>query len=325
MLKIVMVGVFYYGGPVRHLYSIFEKYKKIAKCFEAVGIECYYYTKQNEILSQSKTLTEEQFFAMLPETDLVFMWNGGLGKEIEIAEQCRKQGTPIYFMELGWLPQTNTFYFDTKGVNYAGTLSDWEYSEISDDEKHYTRTRLAYYHNNIAKFTGIKEDDFVFVPFQVESDSQLIKYSPRIKKMQQLIDYVTEYVSDNIIFKMHPKDDPGELKFPKRCKVYKSGTTHDYLMQCRYVITINSTVGVEALSYNKPVIVLGQAFYGGKGLTYEVKNDKGMSEAINWANEGKVALGRIQAFLFYLFTKQWHVRDLDRPEKVMTLIEGLTE
>jgi len=324
-MKVIFIGVFYYSGPVRNLFNIFQKYKKIARIFETVGIDCYYFTKQNEILPAQKTLTEEQFYEMLPETDLVFMWNGGLGKEIQIAEMCRKQGTPIYFMELGWLPQTNTFYFDPKGVNYASTLTDWEYEGLSKEDCEFTNAKLAYYHEHIARFTGIKEEDFVFVPFQVENDSQIKKYSPRIKKMQELIDYVIEYVPGKIIFKKHPKDDPGELKYPPRCKIYNCGTTHDFITQCKYVITINSTVGVEALSYNKPVITLGKSFYGGKGLTYQVDYDSQMNNAIAWAEKNIVAIGRIQAFMCFLFKKQWHVKDLDNPEKVLSLINGLTE
>jgi len=323
-MKVVFCGVFYYGGPVRHLYGIFETYKAIAKVFEAVGIDCRYFSKQSEILPKDKTLSEEAFYEMLPDVDLLFMWNGQLGKEIMIAEKCRQQGTPVYFMELGWLPQTETFYFDRKGVNYGSTLTDWQYKEISEQDQVFTRSNLAFYHQHVARFTGIKEEDFVFVPFQVELDSQIIKYSRRIKKMQQLIDCAVEHVPGRIIFKMHPKDNPGELKFPARCKVYDKGTTHDFLSQCKYVVTINSTVGVEALSYNKPVITLGQTFYGGNGLTYNVTGDIEMAKAVEWAEKGRVAIGRIQAFLCYLFKRQWHKAELNNPEKVMTLIEGLT-
>jgi len=325
-MKVIFVGVFYYGGPVRHLFTIFKIYKKIAKCFETVGIDCYYFSKQNEILPSEKTLSEQQFNDMLPDTDLVFIWNGGLGKEIEIAEKCRRQGTSLYFMELGWLPQANTFYFDPKGVNYASTLSDWKYKPISDDKVEFTRTKLAFYHGKVAKLTGMEfEDDFVFVPFQVENDSQIKKYSPQIKKMQELIDYCVSYIPGNIYFKKHPKDDPGELKYPPRCKIYGTGTTHDFLTQCKYVVTVNSTVGVEALSYNKPVITLGRAFYSGLGMAYEIKDDKQMDNAVTWAEEGKVALGRICAFMCHLFQKQWHHKDLNNPEKILTLIDGLTE
>jgi capsular polysaccharide export protein len=190
-MKVIFVGVFYYGGPVRNLYTIFETYKRIAKVFETNGIDCLFFSKQNVILPKDKTLTEEQFNKLLPEVDLLFMWNGSLSPEVYIAEKCRQQGTPVYFMELGWLPQTNTFYFDPKGVNYASSMTEWEYAEISEADKEFTRSKLAFYHQCVASFTGIQEEDFVFVPFQVQSDSQIIKYSPRIKTMQQLVNYVS--------------------------------------------------------------------------------------------------------------------------------------
>ncbi len=326
-IKIIFSGIWYYGGPVRHLYTIFEIYKKLAKTFETVGIECFYFSKQNEILPQDKTLDENAFYGMLPECDLLFMWNGSLGKEVEIAEACRQQGTPVYFMELGWLPQMHNFYFDRKGVNFTSSITDWDYSDISEKEKEIVKTKIAYYHQN-AKRSHIKEKDFVFVPLQVEGDSQIVKYSPRFKKMQELVNYVGEYIKEpgeRIIFKKHPKDDPGELTFPENAKYVTSGSTHDYLINCDYVITINSTVGVEALTYNKPIITLGQAFYGGRGLTHEVTNDEEMKQAVRLARKGVVALGRIEAFLSYLFEKQWHKAELNKPEKVLRLIDGLTD
>lgn len=323
-MNVIFVGVFYYQGPVRHLFNIFHKYKKIADVFEKVGINCCYFSRQNEILPQDKILTEEQFYKMLPETDLIFMWNGQLAKEKEIAEKCRQQGTPIYFMELGWLPQMNTFYFDRKGVNYGSTLTDWQYEPLSDEDKKYVNAKLVYYHQKIARFTGLKfEDDFVFVPLQVNNDSQIKIYSPHIKNMQQLIDIVVKYVPGKIIFKKHPKDDPGELKFPARCELYSSGTTHDFLTQCKYVVTINSTVGVEALTYNLPVITLGQAFY--EKLAFPATKVEQMKDAVSWAEMRKVDCDKIQSFLCQLFKKQWHISELDKPEKVSTLIDGLTE
>ena len=324
-MKIIFVGVFYYGGPVRHLYRIFEIYKALAKVFQMVGIDVKYFTKQNELLPFQDILTEEQFEKALPECDLLFMWNGGLGEEKEISEKCRKQGTPVYYMELGWLPQKGTFYFDRKGVNYESSIRDWEHVSINDEQRKEMVARLTYYHNFLAKNTSIAiEKDFVFVPFQAEADSQIINYSKRIKKMQQLVDYVCAFISDKVIFKTHPKDDPGEIKFPGRCRAYCGGTTHDFLPKCKYVVTINSTVGVEALSYNKPVINLGDAFYESRKMTYKVTNDEEFKNAIKWANEGKVAVGVIEAFLYYIFKRQWYSVDLNNPKKILRLIEDIT-
>jgi len=270
-------------------------------------------------------LTEEQFNKELPGADLVFMWNGQLGKEKEISEYCKANGIPIYYMELGWLPQRGTFYFDRKGVNHASTMIDWKYKELTQQQKQEVSAKRAYYHQCHAITTGIKEKDFVFVPFQVESDSQIINFSPRIKKMQQLVDYICSFVTDKIIFKLHPKDDPGEIKYPDRCKIYNRGTTHDFLPVCKYVVTINSTVGVEALIYNKPLITLGGAFYEGRALTHKVTDDESFKVGIAWADTNKVALGVIDAFLHYLFDKQWSKSELDNPAKVLGLIERITD
>jgi len=325
-MKIIMCGVFYYSGLTKYLYRIFEIYKALAKIFQIVGINVKYFSKQNEILPLQDTLTEEQFNEQLPGCDLLFMWNGSLGKEIEISERCQKLGIPVYYMELGWLPQKNTFYFDRKGVNYNSSLTDWQYTPLTDKEKiKELITKISYYHNTIAKNTGIEEHDYVFVPFQVESDSQIINHSNKIKKMQQLVDYVCEHVTGKIIFKTHPKQEIGEISIPKRCKLYRTGTIHDFLPNCKYVITINSTVGVEALTYYKPIITLGDAFYESRKMTYKIINENSFKLAIEWAEKGKVARGVIDSFLNYLFNLQWNNSDLDNPKKILTLIEKLTD
>lgn len=326
-MRIIFVGVFYYGGPVRHLYQIFKIYSGLAKVFEAAGIDCWFFSKQNEILPANKTLTEEQFNYMLPEADLVFMWNGGLSPEKLIAAKCIDQGTPIYFMELGWLPQMNTFYFDPKGVNYASSITDWQFkgNTMSEEDTLFLNANLSYYHHIYAKSDLEVEENIVFVPFQVEADSQIINYSPHIKKMQELVDYMEHFIPGKVIFKKHPKDNVQNIIVPDRFVLTDKGTTHDYIKKCKYVVTINSTVGVEALTYFKPVINLGNAFYGGRGLTYAVNTEQEMFNAVKLCEIGSVAKGVIRSFLLYLFKKQWHINHLRDADKVMSLIYDLTK
>jgi len=325
-MNIIFVGIFYYGGPVRHLYRIFEIYKALAKVFKAVGISVKYFTRQNEILPLQNTLLEDEFNNDLKNCDLLFMWNGNLGQEKQISERCKTLGIPVYYMELGWLPQCGTFYFDRKGVNYSSSLLDWKHQELTTEQKLETRARITFYLNNHARVTGTRElRDFVFVPFQVENDSQIIRFSSHIKKMQQLVDYVCSFVDGTIIFKTHPKDNIRGIKYPKRCKLYTSGTTHDFLEKCKYVVTINSTVGIEALVYNKPVITIGNAFYEGRGITHKATDDESFKQAISNIEQNGFATGVVEAFLHYLFNRQWYSADLDNPEKVLQLIENITE
>lgn len=324
-MNIIFVGVFYYGGHIRYLFHVFEVFGKLSRAFEAAGINCRYFAKQNELLPDEKLLTEEGFNAALPDTDCVFMWNGSLEPEKEISQKCNKMGIPVYFCELGWLPQSGTLYFDKKGINFNSSLTDWQYSSLSEEQCFKVRSKLAYYHESIAKATGIDPgEDYVFVPLQVENDSQ-IKVFSRFDTMQQVIDYICDHIPGRIIFKKHPKGQYGELKVPARCEIVEGGTTHDYLPGCKYVVTVNSTVGIEALSYYKPVIVLGRAFYGGRQISHEAFTDSDMDAAVEWANIGKPDILVIQAFLYHLFQRQWHRTELDDPKKVMTLIRGLIE
>ena len=46
---------------------------------------------------------------------------------------------------------------------------------------------------------------------------------------------------------------------------------HELVENACAIITINSTVGFEALMHYKPVVVVGKVFYGGYGATYDVK------------------------------------------------------
>lgn len=325
-MKVIFVGAYYYEGPVRHCYRIFEIYKAIGNISQTIGIEVKYFVKHNEVIPLHSTIAEENLNVELEDCDLLFIWNGGTNRGREITDKCRDRGIPVYFSELGWLPQQGTFYFDRKGVNYESSILDWKYRDITPHEREFLNIRLAYYHKFLAPRTGIKEDgDYVFVPLQDETDSQIIHFSPHIKKMQQLVDYISAFIPGKIIFKIHPRFDPGELIIPVHCKLYRSCTTHDFLERAQYVVTINSTVGIEALTYYKPVITLGNAFYEGRGITCKADSDAGFKEAIKWASQGQASRGVIESFLCYLFSRQWYSADLANPEKVFTLIEGITD
>ncbi len=324
-MNVIFVGAYYYEGPVRHLYPIFEIYKALGKIFETVGIECKYFVKCSEVIPAHKTIRTEEFDFELSKCDLLFIWNGGVSRSIEITEKARALGIPIYFSELGWLPQQGTFYFDKKGVNYNSSLRDWQYHPINTAQVMELNIKLAHYHSQVAKRSGIEEKDFIFVPLQDETDSQILNHSPKIKKMQQLVEYVCSFVAQKIIFKVHPRFDPGKIKIPGNCKIYRSGTTHDFLSQAKYVITINSTVGAEALTYFKPVINLGDAFYESRKITFKVNNDDEFKLALSWAEKGEVALGVIEAFLYHLFSQQWYMSYLLDPKRVFKLIENITD
>lgn len=145
------------------------------------------------------------------------------------------------------------------------------------------------------KFKFSSEDTYIFVPFQVHDDSQIILNSNNIHDMNQLVEAL-ENTLDNIrtnikfILKEHPADI-GRVNYSKLYDKYKDNdriiflnniSTEELIAKCECVITVNSTVGIEALIQKKKVITLGEAFYNVDGL---VNNCKVISELDRYIEE----------------------------------------
>lgn len=119
------------------------------------------------------------------------------------------------------------------------------------------------------KFT--KEDelnldtDYIFIPFQVSRDTQIFYNSSNIKNMEQLLDLSVEAIEGlnktlkrhiKIIVKEHP-EDMSRNKYRDLKQRYKDNdsvvfvqkyNTKSLIKKAMLIITINSTVGVEALA-----------------------------------------------------------------------------
>lgn len=160
-------------------------------------------------------------------------------------------------------------------------------------------------------------EEFIFVPFQVSRDTQIFYNSPNISNMEQLLDLVYDAVlrfnqenrrSLKIIVKEHPEDmsrnNYKELKHRYRdvkevIFVQKYNVKH-IIKKATAVITINSTVGIEALAKEKTVITLGEALYNIEGVAHHVKDLTSLHNEIKNALNTPLYIDRIQKFIYYL-------------------------
>ncbi len=108
---------------------------------------------------------------------------------------------------------------------------------------------------------------YVFVPLQVENDTQVIINSK--VSLKTLIDYAINYAKKEklkLLIKPHPAERNNTiLKYINNLAgddiIVTNSNTFELIQNARIVITINSTVGLEALILNKYVIFLGDTFY----------------------------------------------------------------
>lgn len=81
--------------------------------------------------------------------------------------------------------------------------------------------------------------------------------------------------------------------------------TFDLVSESQGVVTLNSSVGLQAMLYDKPVLVLGEAFYGFEPITHRANNAKELNRwftlAENWAYDSEAR----SAFINYLLQEYY--------------------
>jgi len=153
-------------------------------------------------------------------------------------------------------------------------------------------------------------EKFVFVPLQVQDDTQILMYSPLVKNMKEFVGICIEATKQvdpslKIVVKEHPQDF-GRSSYKELQQKYpsiiwlKKYPINDILKKASVVITINSGVGIEALTFNKPVITLGQAFYNVEGLVKNAKNLQELPQLIKDSITKPVDTLFIDKYLGYL-------------------------
>lgn len=123
----------------------------------------------------------------------------------------------------------------------------------------------------------------IFVPLQVSTDTQILLNSPEIKSMDRFIEILNNKIITlnkkdikyKIYIKKHPKDLKDiNIKFEDNIYLLdESIKSKDIIKKTNLTLTINSTVGLEAIELHKSCVVLGNAFYSIEPIAFKANID----------------------------------------------------
>lgn len=213
------------------------------------------------------------------------------------------------FVEGGFFPKT--LQVDPKGLNAANSVPrDVSfYLETEEDFSVPDFPKLVNNRPSKGRFAPVDlPKSYVFVPFQVPSDMQVTLHSAWVRNMEQFLDVVCEAADRNeneiFVIKEHPsfkRSVMGRRSHPR--VIFANGNvTSDLIRGARVVITLNSTVGIEALLLERPVITLGEACYNLPGLVRHTPNARDLDLALrdtNWEIDGRLR----RQYLGYLWNR----------------------
>lgn len=263
------------------------------------------------------------------------IWNGLKFRQRIATIAAKDLEIPCYYIERGAFPETTTL--DSKGINYLNS--------VPRDPSYYMNRDIK--NSSVILSCNKKKADFlpenyIFVPFQVNIDSQITMFSPWLDNMFSLVESLLEIeriLGDsmpNIVLKSHPSCaqsyqnlfDKIRMMSNKIC-VVNNVETCVLIRDSKAVVTINSSVGMEALLMRKKVIVLGKAFYNIKGITLSASSLKELVENIIRVNVWKPNEHLTLSFLDYLKEEyivkgSWQHPDLEHFQSMTQRLNLLT-
>ena len=162
---------------------------------------------------------------------------------------------------------------------------------------------------NSIKTNNLKSTNQLLLILQVPIDVNMIYHSPYFKTHYEMITYVSENVPKDyhLVIREHPlyinKYEQKLYDIIKKNKFIIENTIPlaDAMDKSSCVLVINSTVGIEAIIRNKPVIVLGDAFYDNQFVCYKYDKSVPLNDLIINAISKKVDIDCIKQFQNHLF------------------------
>jgi capsular polysaccharide biosynthesis protein len=134
------------------------------------------------------------------------------------------------------------------------------------------------------------ERPFVYFPLHVTDDYKIKKVIPHCIDQASIVEQVADALPPgyDLVLKEHPMSvGRNALSLLRRLKgranvrlVSPHTSSHDLMRQAAAVAVISSTVGLEALLYEKPVLTLGQPFYAGYGITLDVDSFRELRDQV---------------------------------------------
>lgn len=222
------------------------------------------------------------FFAARPNAVAV-AWNGLNGTRRVFMQGAKAAGVKTLFFELGPFPGRVTI--DPQGVNNASclpreiapyqrwfaTAADRDWRDIKGDIKQRAALRDA----EDVDAPPLSEP-FVFAALQTPGDSQLRLFGGNFPTVPHFIDALAKAAESlpegwHLRIKEHPTAPESfasqiQNALPGKVFLDNANDTFSQVAASRGVVTVNSSVGLEAMFYDKPVVACGECFWAIEGV-----------------------------------------------------------
>jgi hypothetical protein len=148
---------------------------------------------------------------------------------------------------------------------------------------------------------------FVYFPLHVTDDYKIKTVIPHCVDQASIVEQVADALPPgyDLVVKEHPMSiGRNPLSFLRRLRrrenvrlVHPYASSHELIRESDAVVVISSTVGLEALLYEKPVLTLGRPFFAGYSATLDVESFRELREQVPAVLRFRPDRERVRRFL----------------------------
>ena len=259
-----------------------------------------------------------RYFTRHPD-HLALAWNGLTGSRMAFLAGARDAGAPTLHTELAPLPGRITL--DPLGVNAEGSVPQdpaffRAYAETTDTAEWRSigagLTARSSRRADVGQGSGALPDTpFLFCPLQVPDDSQVTLFAGWCGGMAGFLAALEQAARHlppgwHLRVKEHPSAKipltPLLAPLIATGRVVLDNATDSFaqIAASRGVVTLNSSMGLQAFFHDKPVITLGQAFFNIPGLVDHAADQTALNHLFAKAPDGGYDASLRAAFLTWL-------------------------
>lgn len=263
------------------------------------------------------------------------MWNGQGGQRRTLVLVAQQMGLATLFAELA--PIAGHVTLDPQGVNAAGMLATDPGYYRAWAAAHGDTGAVERWRERLVARAGVKRESqgdaasgpFLFVPLQVRGDTQIAVHGGWIRSVPSFIDEVARAAQHlpagwRVVFREHPSDRTGNAEqlaglIGPRVAVDNATDTFELVRRSEGVVTVNSSVGMQALLFGKPVLALGRTNYAVPGVAATAGSAGELAHAFAAAKDWTIDLGLAEAFLRFLaeaYYVPWPIVDAATRERI---------
>ena len=213
-------------------------------------------------------------------------WGASDGGRMAFMEGARAAGAQRLYLELAPLPGRITV--DPRGVNALCSLPRTLEPYLAWADQHAPnrkawRAARSDIRQRAASRSRVSDDGlpsldepFLFVPLQVPKDTQVRLFGGEFKSLDVFVSSLASAASSlpdgwHLRLKEHPSTQVSVAKAIRAAgtsRIWLDNDTDTFaqVAASRGVVTVNSSVGIQAFYFDKPVVVCGQTFWAIPGI-----------------------------------------------------------